>query len=61
MSNIIKDNSNNNVSNITKPVEDLIKTGNDNPKGLVGTLAAAAIALAAIAIKTIGKMNNGGK
>ena len=61
MSNIIKDNSNNTASNITKQVGDLIETGQKNPKGLVGTLAGAAIAVAAFAIKTIGDMNKGGK
>lgn len=61
MSNIIKNNSNNNTGNITKQFGDLIDKGDAKPTGLVGAIAAAAIAVAGYAIKTIGEMNKGGK
>ena len=61
MSNIIKNNSNNNAGNITKQVGDLIEKGEKNPKGTMAVLAAAAIAVAGYTIKTIGEMTKGGK
>lgn len=39
----------------TKSTEDLIKTGNDNPNGLIGVLALGALAVVYVAINAISK------
>lgn len=39
----------------TKSTNDLIKTGDENPKGLIGVLALGALAVVSMAINAISK------
>ena len=41
------------VKTNSKDLGDLIKTGNDNPKGLIGAIALGVIAVGGMAIKAI--------
>lgn len=56
MNNFEKSTSNSTeTANPTKNVNDVITTGQQNPKGLIGAIALGVIAVGALAIKCISK------